>query len=62
MDKQDFSSTDDAVKALLHRRCDIDNNAYEANINSLGITVEKIESDKKEDLEVDYGIIKEASR
>ncbi len=55
MDKQDFSSTDDAVKGAIED--DIDNNAYEANINSLGITVEKIESDKKEDLEVDYGII-----
>lgn len=36
---------------------DVDEDAYEAKIPSIGITVEKINSDKKNDLGVDYGVI-----
>ena len=36
---------------------DVDNDSYEVNLKTLGITVEKLTSDKKDDYGVDYGVI-----
>jgi serine protease Do len=47
-------STDEAQKGS---EPDIDNNSYEINLKTLGITVEKLTSDKKDDYGVDYGVL-----
>ncbi len=49
-----FVSTDKAQKGA---EPDVENDSYEVTLKSLGITVEKITSDKKDDYGVDYGVI-----
>lgn len=50
-----FTSKDEAKKG--DSEPDIDNDSYEVNLKSLGVTVEKLTSDKKDDYGVEYGVV-----